>query len=309
MSEAGRRALVVVNPQSGGAKKAAAYLEPLADAGMILVRRECHRRSNMAELIRSMQHEVDCVVLAGGGGTLSAAAIALRDTGLPLGILPLGEDNHLARTLGLPLDPEGAANVILAGVTHTVDVGSVNGQPFFSVATIGLTIEQCRRLNQATTSRVAPVAYLGAALRTVFGSRRFSAIIRSGATIYRVRTLQIAIGNGHLWYGGMPAIPRPGSDDHLIEVYSLEPENKWRILFMPGAFGDNAPTTGEHVRSVRGPVIEVVTRLPQPIIADGESITVTPARFSVLHDAVHVYVPAAPPTTPQHDEVPQTESA
>ena len=209
------------------------------------------------------------------------------------GILPIGEDNHLARTLGLPLDPEGAAGVILAGATQSVDVGSVNGQPFFSVATIGLTIGQCRRLNGAAMSRMGALTYFWAALRTVLGSRRFSAIIRSGGTIHRVRTMQIAIGNGHFWYGGMPAAPRPGQTDHLIDVYSLEPESKWGLLFMASQFADDAPTTGEHVRSVRSPVIEVVTRLPLPIIADGESITVTPARFSVLSDAVHVYAPAA----------------
>ena len=291
MSELGRKALLVVNAQSRRAREAETYIEALADGGMTLVRRECYRRDKLAELITSMRNDVDCVVLAGGDGTMSGAAIALRDTGLPLGILPLGTGNDLARTLGLPMDAEGAAKTILAGNTRRIDVGSVNGQPFFNVASVGLTVDITERLNHATKQRLGRLAYPWAALKVALGSKRFSAIIRCGATIHRVRTMQITIGNGKFYGGGMVVAKDATIDDHMLDVYSLEPSSRWGLLFMARAF-----TTGEHgeladVRTARSPVVEVVTRIPRSISADGEIVTVTPARFSILPDAVTVYTP------------------
>ena len=291
MSDAGRKALLVVNANSRGGRDPDAYVNALEAGGMTLIRRECLKRSRLADLIHSMRNEVDCVVLGGGDGTMSGAAIALRDTGLPLGILPLGTANDLARTLGLPTDPAGVAAVILAGNARTIDVGSVNGQPFFNVASIGLTVEITRRLTHATKKRFGRLAYPLAALKVTLGHKRFSAIIRCGATIHRVRTMQITVGNGRFYGGGMVVHEAAAIDDHLLDVYSLEPESRWRLLLMARAFSAGEHDSLPEVRTARSPVVEVVTRLPQSISADGEIVTVTPARFSVLPDAVTVYAP------------------
>ena len=297
MSEPGRKALLVVNAMSGRAKEAKAYVDALEATGITLIRREA-QRSRMAELISSMRHEVDLVVLAGGDGTLSAGAIALRDTGLPLGILPIGSDNDLAHTLSIPLDPAGAAAVILAGHMRAVNLGSVNGRPFFTVASVGLTVEGARALNRATTRRMGRLRFAGAAFRLLMQQRRFSAIIRCGSVVHRVRTVQITIGNGRLYSGGMPPGGPGDTDETRLSVYSLEPPRRWGLLFMSRLFGGELDAEmAAEVRTAYSPVVEVVTRMPQQISADGEMVTVTPARFSVLPRAVRVYAPARPGET------------
>lgn len=291
MSETGRTALLVVNPHSRSGSEAQPYIDALQAGGMTLVRRECPRRDKLAEVIMAAKNDVDCVVLAGGDGTMSGGAIALRDTGLPLGMLPLGTGNDLARTLGVPTDPAGAAAVILAGRTRQVDLGSVNGQPFFNVASIGLTVEVSRHLSQATKRRMGRLGYPWAALRVVLGSQRFSAIIRCGSVVHRVRTMQITVGNGRFYGGGMVVSADAEIDDQMLDVYSLEPASKWRLLFMARAFSAGEHEALPEVRTARSQVVEVVTRLPRQISADGEIVAVTPARFSVLPAAVSIYVP------------------
>lgn len=288
---AGRRALVVVNAHSRGGRTPEPHLEALEAGGLTLIRKECQRRDRLGALIQEMRHEVDCVVLAGGDGTMSAAAIALRDTGLPLGILPMGTGNDLARTLGVPLDPAGAAAVILAGKTRKIDLGSVNGQPFFNVASVGLTVEITKRLTKASKRRLGRLAYPWTAFKVAMGHKRFSAIIRCGAVIHRVRTMQVTVGNGRFYGAGMVVHETAAIDDHLLDVYSLEPASRWRLLLMGRAFAAGEHGRLEDVRTARSPVVELVTRLPQSISADGEIVTVTPARFSVLPDAVTVYAP------------------
>ena len=291
MSGTGRTALLVVNAQSRGGKEAEAHIAALQAGGMTLIRRECTKREKLPEVITAMRHDVDCVILGGGDGTMSAAAIALRDTGLPLGILPLGTANDLARTLGVPTDPEGAAAIILGARTRTIDVGSVNGRPFFNVASVGLTVEITQRLTHATKKRFGRLAYPLAALRVLLSHKRFSAIIRCGATIHRVRTMQITVGNGRFYGGGLVVAEDAAIDDHMLDVYSLEPASRWQFLLMARAFSAGEHNSIRDIRTERSAVVEVVTRLPQPISADGEIVTLTPARFGVLPDAVTVYVP------------------
>jgi len=78
------------------------------------------------------------ITVAGGDGTVEAVAGALVDSPIPLGIIPCGTYNNFARSAGLPTDPLEAARVIAAGATRPVDVGFINGQPFFECVGAGL---------------------------------------------------------------------------------------------------------------------------------------------------------------------------
>src|SRR5262245_47743420 len=126
-----RRALLLINRRSRkGAAPIDAALAVLELAGIALDRERPGDREHTDRLIRHRRDRVDLVIVAGGDGTLNAAASALLETGLPLGILPLGTGNDLARTLGLPLEPTLAAQVIATGAPRRIDVGLANGQPF-----------------------------------------------------------------------------------------------------------------------------------------------------------------------------------
>ena len=94
-----------------------------------------------SEAIRRECGAVDLVILAGGDGTMNSAVDALVECKLPLGILPTGTANDLARTLEIPTDLAAAAAVIGAGRRHAIDLGCVNGKYFFNAASIGLSAE------------------------------------------------------------------------------------------------------------------------------------------------------------------------
>lgn len=293
MDGPGRRALLVVNGNSRNGGEAKAAIAALEAGGMTLVQRDCESRERLPGVIRAARHEVDCVVLGGGDGTMNAGAQALRDTGLPLGILPLGTANDLARTLGLPTSPEEAAAVILAGHTRRIDLGSVNGRPFFNVASVGLTVEITQRLDRAAKRRLGRLAYPWTALRVLMGHQRFSAVIRCGHDVHRVRTMQVTVGNGRFYGGGMVVSEDAAIDDHKLAMYSLEPRSRWSLLWMARAFRAGEHQELQGVRTGQGTVVELVTRVPRQVSADGEIVTVTPARFGVLPGAVTVFAPAA----------------
>ncbi|WP_370674519.1 lipid kinase [Pleomorphomonas sp. PLEO] len=288
-----RRALILANPhsRSAGVGVDAAVAE-LHKAGIDVLRPAWREGETLAAAIARYGDRVDFVVIAGGDGSLNAAAPALIDSGLPLGILPGGTANDLARTLGLPLDMVGAARIISAGRIKAIDVGDVNGKPFFNVASLGMSAKLADRLSRETKRRWGRLAYALTATEVLIEARRFGAVIRSDdGEEATVRSFQIAVGNGKHYGGGMIVEETAEINDGRLDLYSLEFRDVWKLPFMALAFRQGRQGLSDEVRTMSGTRFEIRTRRPMPINADGEIVTETPAVFSIRPGAVRVFAP------------------
>ena len=287
-----RRALLIVNEKSrNGAANLEASRERLKAYGIEPIYRACERREDLSRLIVEQGKEVDLVVIGGGDGTINAAAEGVIEEGLPLGILPLGTANDLARTLGVPPDLDAAARIIAAGRTRRIDLGLVNGQPFFNVASLGLSAELAQELTSDAKRRFGRLSYAIAALRVLSRARPFSAIISSPEGTARVRTLQIAVGNGRYYGGGNAVETSAAIDDEHLDLYSLELNRAWKLALMARSFRAGSHGAWREVRAVRSKEFDVRTRKPRPINADGEIVTHTPAHFAIRPGVVEVFAP------------------
>lgn len=287
-----RRALLIINSKSrSGAAQAQAAMAALESHGIEPVHVECGRREDVSPLIVTHREEVDCVVVGGGDGTLNAAALGVIEAGLPLGVLPLGTANDLARTLGIPFDLDDAAQVIAEGRTRRIDLGLVNGEPFFNVASIGLSAELAQKLTRDIKRRFGRLGYALVALNVLMHAKPFRATITSETESVRVRTLQIAVGNGR-FYGGGNAVEKDAAiDDQRLDLYSLELERAWKLALMARSFRSGEHGAWSEVRAIRAQEFDIRTRRPRPVNADGEIVTQTPAHFSIKPSAVTVFAP------------------
>ncbi len=287
-----RRALLIVNSKSrSGAAQCEMAMERLEAHGIETVQLECNRREDLSPLIVKNARDVDCAIVGGGDGTLNAAAFGVIETGLPLGILPLGTANDLARTLGIPFDLDGAAQVIADGITRKIDLGIVNGEPFFNVASVGLSAELAQQLTRDIKRRYGRLGYAMVALKVLSQARPFRATIRSETENVRVRTLQIAVGNGRFYGGGNAVEQDAAIDDQHLDLYSLELNRAWKLALMARSFRHGRHGAWREVRAVRAKEFDIRTRKPRPINADGEIVTETPAHFSIRPEAVTVFAP------------------
>ena len=288
-----RSALLIVNTKSRSGKASLeSAIDMLGAHGISPVHRECGTREQLSALIREHGGEVDLVAVAGGDGTMNAAADGLVATGLPLGILPTGTANDLARTLGIEADLEAAVKVIAAGHTRRIDLGMVNGHPFFNVASMGLSAELASMLTRDIKRRFGKLGYAVTAVRALARARPFRAVIASEEGTARVLTLQIAVGNGR-YYGGGNAVEKTATiDDQRLDLYSLEFRRAWKLAFLARSFRSGEQGAWDEVRAIRAREFEVTTRRRKAINADGEIVTHTPARFTIRPSAVTVFAPS-----------------
>jgi diacylglycerol kinase (ATP) len=282
-----RRALLLVNQHARrGGEAIDAALAVLAAGGVEVEEHDYPKKDPIPEAIRARAGAFDCVIVGGGDGTLHAAAPALVETGLPL-----GTGNDMARSLGIDPDPVAATRMIAAGQTRAVDLGEVNGHLFGNVASIGLSVELAQGLTAATKRRWGRLGYALAALRVLRRLRRFTAELAHNGRTARVRTVQVAVGNGRHYGGGMTMAARAALDDGLLHGYSLEVRHGWQLLALVPALRRGCYDAWCVVRSFACRELQVRTRRPRPVNADGEIITATPAQFRVHPGAVRVYAP------------------
>ncbi len=291
-----RRALLLRNPKSRrGGESIDAVLQRLDEGGITTTVETFEHLPEIARDIVRLRDTADLVVVCGGDGSVSSSALAAMESGLPLGIIPMGTANDLARTLDLPLDPAEAAGVIAAGLSRPVDVGTVNGHAFFNVASIGLSSDLAQGLDPALKKRFGRVGYALAALKVLTKASTFAATIIEKGRATQVETFQIAIGNGRHYGGGNVVEQDAEIDDGSLDLYSLELGNVWKLALMLRSFRSGTHGAWQEVRTAKCTEFTIKTRKPMPINADGEIVTATPALFKVHPKAVSIFAPPAGP--------------
>jgi diacylglycerol kinase (ATP) len=288
-----RRALFVSNQRAGHVQGALAEATGCLEAhGFTLVRPEGKGPPSDADIRRRLA-EVDLVIAAGGDGTINALIGPLVDHPKPLGIIPLGTANDLARTLNLPNAIPDACAVIAAGQTRRIDVTTVNGRYFCNVASVGLSVDIARLLTGQTKRKWGVLAYAVASIRGLRGLRHFHATMQSPEGEIRTRSVQIAVGNGKFYGGGMVVAADAAIDDHVMHVFSLEVEHWWEMLALFPALRRGSHIYWRRTRTLVTSDLRITTRRPRTIDIDGELALRTPAHFRILPAAITVFCPVS----------------
>ncbi len=285
-----RRALLMVNSKArSGGNSVDAIRDVLRSGGLELV--EPAENEESCAAIERLADDVDCVVLGGGDGTMNAAAQALVNTKLPLGILPLGTANDLARSLQIPLDPVEAGRLITRAEPKPVDLGWVNGHYYFNVASVGFSADLAAELTAEAKKRWGTVGYAIAAFQLLRRARPFKVTIEHDGKVENVTTMQASVGNGRHYGGGMTVSADATVDDGKLDFYSLEVAHWWRLIALLPALRRGTHGEAADVRAFRTTEIVLKTRKARPVNTDGELATKTPAHFKVIPKAIRVFAP------------------
>ena len=249
---------------------------------------------------------IAAMVVAGGDGTLSCAASVLAGRDVPLGLLPLGTMNLLAKDLGLPLDLDGALTTIATGKPHRIDVGEVNGHIFLINSVLGMPA-RVQRHREAQRSRPS----FRGALRWTFGLFRhlgrypkltLTSCVDGSERHLRVRLLAV-VNNDYLEAPGHILMRTP-LDGGRLTVYAITRLGPWRALrlVLGFALGDWRHLPGLERISATDLVIDA-RHLSLRVMNDGEVLMMPPPlRYRVRPRALTVIVPADRTTRFLQDE-------
>jgi YegS/Rv2252/BmrU family lipid kinase len=287
-----KRALLLINRHARRGRNSFAHaVDVLNDLGFELITVPVKSPEYMPQVVRRHRDSIDLVIVGGGDGTLNAIVDSLVDMKLPLGILPLGTANDLARTLKIPLTVESACRVIAQGQLKYIDLGCVNGKHFFNVASLGLSVEITGKLSKGAKRRWGVLSYAMTALQVIGQTRPFNAEIVVNDKSVRVKTIQIAVGNGRFYGGGMAIAKDATIDDQRLDLYSLELNYWWQIFPLLWRLPQGQHGVLPWVRTIEGETMEIYTRKSHSINTDGEITSNTPAAFRVVSHALGVLVP------------------
>lgn len=291
---------LLVNPGAGrgrGARHAGPVAERLRGAGHDVRLLAGRDGEEAAELARTaVAAGVDALIAVGGDGTVHLATQACAGTGIPLGIIPAGSGNDVARALSLPWrDPIACADVVLAGRTRVIDLGRADGRWFAGVLGAGFDSRVNERANAAgprllARGRARYHLAIAAELR-VFRPLPFRLALDGEA--WETDAMLVAVGNGSSYGGGMRVCPGARMDDGLFDVTVLGPISTPEFVrVFPRVY------SGRHVGhpavTVRRARTVSLDAAGVTAYADGERVAALPLTCEVVPGALTVLAGAAP---------------
>jgi YegS/Rv2252/BmrU family lipid kinase len=215
----------------------------------------------------------DLVVAVGGDGTVRGCAEGLAGTGVPLGVVPHGTANLLARTLRIPGQPKAALAVALAagGVDRTIDLAVADGVPFTAMAGMGL--DAAVVAGTKLKHQFGWLAYaMSGAVHLALPPVRFTIRLDDGAPFER-EARSVVAGNSGLLPGGFSLLPDARLDDGLLDVGVLAPHGPFGWPRLAARVLTHSHRQDRMLERFKARKVEIAAQALLPREVDGELVT------------------------------------
>ena len=263
--------------------------------------------SGTGQAARASVEGADLVMVCGGDGTVREVCAELAGTGIPVGIIPAGTGNLLARNLEIPLYIRAAIDIALTGQDRAIDMVAVRGDlpddddsdrddagdphdsheadgsdrdpadlpldsHFMVMAGMGFDAAIMEGVNEDIKKRVGWLAYVLSALRSLmFPASRVEVSLDGGEwTKHRART--VLVGNVGYLQAGMPLLPDAEIDDGRIDVVLLYPRRFLSWIPLAVRVLAKRSRTDDTINRMTGRTVSIRTSVPMPRQLDGDSI-------------------------------------
>lgn len=286
---------IVANPTAGGgqarrhAERAALALQ---DAGQKIELHYTGKKGDgqylAAQAVAAGAH---ALVVCGGDGTIGETLPALVGQSTPLGLLPFGTANDLARALSIPRDIGGAVRYLLSARPTPIDLGRIGDHYFSTVAAFGFDAEVSEAMSLGQAPLTGTLGYL---LQTLRHLRHFCpprVVLRGSFGKIEQRIFLVAVGNTRSYGGGMAIAPHADPHDGLFDVCIADAMSVTTALsLLPRIF------SGRHiahpaVRIVRTDYLEITCDEHRLLYADGERGGQTPLTLQIAPAALQILLP------------------
>jgi len=289
-----KEAVLVVNAHS---RKGQALfrdaVDKLAEAGVVLT--SAHALRDPRLLVPTVKEAVrsgaPMVIVGGGDGSLSYTVDEVVDRDCVFALLPLGTANSFARTLGIPLDLDGAIATIANGQRRRIDLGMINEDYFANCAAMGLSPMIGEGVPHNLKRYLGRAGYLIWAVWCLIRFHAFRLTVRGEGIDETFWATEVRIANGG-HHGGVELIESAEVDSGQIIVQAVVGRRASSLIWDWFAKYFKLPARNRTTREFHGTELTVETRPRQRISIDGEVLAKTPVVARVAQCAIEVVVPS-----------------
>ena len=289
-----RRVLLIVNP---GARRADAgqndATAAFASAGVACEVVRTMAPGHATQIARERAAEFDAVFTLGGDGTAMEVMTALAGAGPPVGILPGGTGNVLARSFGIPLRIGRAVRKLLQGNEALTDLGRLDDGRRFAIGVgVGLDEGMIAGATKAMKRRAGVVAYVWSATAALLRMEKFRVRLTVDGRVYEREAASVLIANLGDVLGGLL---RFGDgilhDDGLLQACIYSPNNLWDAFRIFYRMARGTAHKDRCVECISGRVFRLETEPARRAQADGELLDMTPLGVTVQPHAARLLIP------------------
>jgi YegS/Rv2252/BmrU family lipid kinase len=288
-----REAVLIVNAASRRGQdlfdEATAKLEM---AGVRLIASHALRnpKTLVPTVCKAVADGAPMVIVGGGDGSLSFAVDEFVGKDCVFAFLPLGTANSFSRTLGVPLDLDGAIDAIAHGERRRIDLGMIDDDYFTNCAAMGLSPMIGEGVPHKLKRYLGRFGYLIWAVWCLMRFHAFRLTVDDGEKTETIWATEVRIANGS-FHGGVEVIESATVDSGVIVVQAVTGRTVLPLIWNWVASMLRLPKRQAPTREFRGKSLRIVTRPRQPISIDGEVLAKTPAVARIASGAVEVAAP------------------
>jgi diacylglycerol kinase (ATP) len=299
-----RSAIIIANPTAGTYQQHRQQIEEtltdLREHGWEIELKLTENAGDARRLAQeAVAQKLDVVIAVGGDGTINEIIQELARSKTALGVLPSGTVNVWAREVGIPLDNQGAREVLLTGQTRRIDLGQVNDERYFLLmASIGFDAEVTQTIEHKPIKRFGVLGYIFLGTWLGLGYPNFVVSLQTPGRLIRARALQVIFGNTQLYAGAVRFTWQASCDDGLLDISLVHSQSAFgRVrLYLDFLLGQKWQRK-RWVRYESTTEVKLHTNIPVALQVDGDPLGYTsqkrtePTVIRVVPDALKVIVP------------------
>jgi len=242
---------------------------------------------------RAVERGYDMVIACGGDGTVNDVANGMVGSGVPLGILPFGTVNVLARDLGISLDPSTAVKNLSRGHVKPIDLGCADGRYFTLMAGLGFDAEVISGVLQPVKDWIGASAYIFKGLETLTWYQATDITLTMPDQTYSSRAFLVIVANVSRYSFHLRVAPDASPEDGMLDICVFERPFTDRFGFMHQVADLFIDRHLEHdaVKSFRTPWVKIESDPEIMVQIDGDPFGTTPVDIRVSPGALSVIVP------------------
>ena len=288
-----RSAALIVNAKSRrGRLMFREAVRKLEAAGVELIERHAVRNPKKLQetVLGAVDRGAPMVIVGGGDGSLSSSIDHLVGRDVVFALLPLGTANSFARSVGIPLDLDGAIEVIATGKRRRIDLGLIDDDYFANCAAMGISPLIASTVPHGFKRRFGRIGYLAWAAYQFTRFRPFRLTIGEGATAETCDVVEVRIANGG-YHGGAELVDDAEIDSGEIIVQVVLGNAKHRLIWSWAASLMKLRARRKTTREFHGRSLKLSAEPQQPISIDGEVLAHTPVTAKVAAGVIEIAAP------------------